>query len=436
MDCFGPIMISNGRRTEKRWGLIFTCLTTRAVEVEILACMSGPECRDALRRFSNRFKTPRIIRCDNGTNFIWAAKEFCGRDGQRPIFKFNPPLASHMGGAWERLIRMIKISLERMGLPERTTETILRTLLSDIVEWINERPLVDVPLRHEEAPALTPNHFLKPCLHDSDQISIDPEHLWDRFGENKELLQEWWKIWSQVYLPTLAHRPTKGEKVEPINVGDLVFFQHENGFSRGKVTEIFVDPETDQVRETIVATSKRKYRRAATQVAKIRIIATPSPESDAGSTAPEKKDAPEISSPKDGEDLPTGTATTDDLRRTTNERSMDMDRVSGTEDDEDDTQRPRESKRQSRRSTAGYTSNNRRSGDHPRIEASTESERTMDVGGTRETENEDEDTKRPRGSKRQARRLTAGHTPNNPRRGVLPQNEAPTGPITRSRQKI
>lgn len=29
MDCFGPFTVKVGRRLEKRWGIIFKCLTTR-----------------------------------------------------------------------------------------------------------------------------------------------------------------------------------------------------------------------------------------------------------------------------------------------------------------------------------------------------------------------------------------------------------------------
>lgn len=36
MDCFGPFQIKIGRRCEKRWGIIFKCLTTRCIHLDLL----------------------------------------------------------------------------------------------------------------------------------------------------------------------------------------------------------------------------------------------------------------------------------------------------------------------------------------------------------------------------------------------------------------
>ncbi len=40
MDCFGPFLIKIGRRTEKHWGVLFKCLTTRAMHLDLLPSLS------------------------------------------------------------------------------------------------------------------------------------------------------------------------------------------------------------------------------------------------------------------------------------------------------------------------------------------------------------------------------------------------------------
>lgn len=39
VDCFGPMTVKIGRRTEKHWGIVFKCMTTRAVHLDLLESM-------------------------------------------------------------------------------------------------------------------------------------------------------------------------------------------------------------------------------------------------------------------------------------------------------------------------------------------------------------------------------------------------------------
>ena len=72
MDVFGPFYIKEGRKELKRWGLIFTCLASRAIHLESLNAMTTDSFLNALRRFINRGGKVRELRSDQGTNFVGA----------------------------------------------------------------------------------------------------------------------------------------------------------------------------------------------------------------------------------------------------------------------------------------------------------------------------------------------------------------------------
>ena len=68
MDYFGPLTVTIGRRHEKRYGVIFTCLTTRAVHLELSHDLTTDCTIMAIRRLISRSGCPGVIYSDNGTN--------------------------------------------------------------------------------------------------------------------------------------------------------------------------------------------------------------------------------------------------------------------------------------------------------------------------------------------------------------------------------
>ena len=75
IDYFGPFYVSVKRSTEKRWGFLFTCITTRAVHFEVVPSMDTSSCVMGFERFAARRITPSVLWSDNGTNFIAKDKE-------------------------------------------------------------------------------------------------------------------------------------------------------------------------------------------------------------------------------------------------------------------------------------------------------------------------------------------------------------------------
>lgn len=54
LDYFGPIEVTIRRQREKRWIALFTCLTIRAVHLEIATNLSSDACLLCIRNFVNR----------------------------------------------------------------------------------------------------------------------------------------------------------------------------------------------------------------------------------------------------------------------------------------------------------------------------------------------------------------------------------------------
>ncbi|KAK4324774.1 hypothetical protein Pmani_004614 [Petrolisthes manimaculis] len=75
VDYFGPFMVKRARSKVKRYGCIFTCLSIRAVHIEVSFTLDTDSFINALERFIARRGEPKEIWCDNGTNFVGAQRE-------------------------------------------------------------------------------------------------------------------------------------------------------------------------------------------------------------------------------------------------------------------------------------------------------------------------------------------------------------------------
>ena len=291
LDYLGPLLIRTGTEKGKVWINLVTCLTTRAVHLDIVSGLSAAAFLNSMRRFAARRGKPKSIVCDNAPQFKLVRSVL---DDHLKLILANPDLLSYLsteniewsfttefapwkGGVYERLVSIVKRALRKsLGRCLLTLDQ-LATLTAEVEGMINTRPLtyVDDDDVSSFSP-LTPSHFL--CggrtatgfQTDSDEEDgpETPAAKVTRMWKRQQIqLDVAWKVWEDEYLPALReasmsqHRQSRSSISRTPTVGEVVVIQ-ETGQPRGswrlgRVVEIL--PGVDgQVRAVKLKTAKSK----------------------------------------------------------------------------------------------------------------------------------------------------------------------------------
>lgn len=279
VDYFGPIEVKVGRRHEKRWGVLFTCLTIRAVHIEIAHSLSTDSYIMCFRNFIARRGTPHQMFSDNGTNFKGAERELeqavSALDKSKMMIEYTsksvkwtfiPPAAPHMGGAWERLVQSVKKVLMIILKERYPSDESLRNLLMEAEKIVNSRPLTHEPIELDRDEMLTPNHFLIGISTPDTMGQFDDSDLIlsKQWKATQQLANHFWKRWLKEYLPSLIRREKWNEKIIPIKCGSLVIMVddklHRNCWMKGVVTQVFPG-SNNQVRVAEIRTISGLFKR-------------------------------------------------------------------------------------------------------------------------------------------------------------------------------
>ena len=284
-DCFGPFLVKQGRSLVKRWGCIFTCMTVRAVHLEVLHSLSTDSFISALRRFIGRRGKIGHLYSDNGSNFVGAnrvLKEALKEWNMGKISNFllqneiewsyNTPLASHFGGCWERLIRSVRRTMASF-MPRATfTEEGLVTLFAEAEAIINSRPLTPVSFVDELERPLSPNDLLvlRPDVGlpparttNSDLVA---SKSWRQVQAHADLF---WKRWVREYLPTLRIRSKWHDVKRNVSVDAVVIVVDESTprsqWPMARVVKTFPDAG-GLVRSAVVRGKFGEFKRPVTKM--------------------------------------------------------------------------------------------------------------------------------------------------------------------------
>ncbi|XP_048577231.1 uncharacterized protein K02A2.6-like [Nematostella vectensis] len=173
-DYFGPINVRIGRnKSDKYYGVIFTCLNTRAVHLEMAVDLSTMDFLQVLRRFFSIRGYPATVLSDNGSQMAGAERElrelikglnddqlrqFNAEKGIRWIF--ITPAAPHQNGCAEALVKTCKTALKKAVGEQTLTPMELYTCLLEAGNLVNQRPIGRIPNDPDDGKYLCPNDIL------------------------------------------------------------------------------------------------------------------------------------------------------------------------------------------------------------------------------------------------------------------------------------
>ncbi|XP_075259131.1 uncharacterized protein LOC142350984 [Convolutriloba macropyga] len=242
MDMFGPFYIKDKReRTQMHYVCLFTCLVTRAVHLEVCHDLSTDCLLMTIRRFVSRRGYPGLLVSDNGKNIVGAnqAMRFKFQRSYKPDKEyiklqlaqqniqctFNPPLAPHFGGVWERLIQTVKRSLLLVLGSRKLTLSVFQTVVAEAEAILNSRPLTHVGCSISDEGPLTPNHFLlrRPHMCLRPLVNSNQRFSTKDFKLTQTLLDHYWSRLLKEYISELNKRMKWQRSNDELDEGDILW---------------------------------------------------------------------------------------------------------------------------------------------------------------------------------------------------------------------
>ena len=247
VDLFGPLEhvdMVRKRLKEKCWGIIFTCMVSRAVHIDLTQAYHTDAVLQALRRFIALRGSPKEFLSDQGTQLIACSKEVVGMlelvdwnmiDGwcaRRSVqWKFVPPQGQHMNGVTESLIRSTKHIMKQSLEGKRLTFVETQTVMYEIAGVLNSRPL-GIHNRPGTDPLdggpITPNHLLL-----GRATNAIPEMKFINVSNAKrvkflaQIEEEFWNKWRVVVFHSLVPQYKWHKSQRNITVGDVVLLNED-----------------------------------------------------------------------------------------------------------------------------------------------------------------------------------------------------------------
>ncbi|EGT57467.1 hypothetical protein CAEBREN_14974 [Caenorhabditis brenneri] len=192
LDYIGPLQYKRSDGQGKLWILLVSCIFTRAVHLEVVPDNTTVSFINGLRRFISRRGSPQFILSDNAPLFKLAysminedLKTIVNKNEELTSYLANKqikiklitPLSPWQGGAYERLVGLVKNVIQKTLSKQTRSFLEMETLVIDTEAIINSRPVTPNKRAEEDAPAIRPCDFLNPGV----QLAL-PEKVDSVFG--------------------------------------------------------------------------------------------------------------------------------------------------------------------------------------------------------------------------------------------------------------
>ena len=246
IDLFGPFRIRDEvkkRTTGKCYGVLFNCMSTRAIHVDLAPDYSSEKFLLVLRRFVALRGYPTKLYSDNRPQLVAAnqelqkmtrnwnwkdLREFRLTEGFQ--WDFATADAPWQNGISESLIKAIKKAIRIAIGQSIMTFSELQTVCFEAANLVNKRPIGRHPTSPDEGSYLCPNDIIlgrstsrvpsRP-FHES----VNPRH---RFEFVQNIVKAFWNKWTRDFFPSLLIQQKWHTSQRNVRVSDIVLIQDSN----------------------------------------------------------------------------------------------------------------------------------------------------------------------------------------------------------------
>ena len=244
IDGLGPVYVADEdkrKKPKKAWVLVISCMTTRGLNLELLEDNTAESFVQAMRRHFADYGRARSVRLDNFPSHIKMAGLFeklskgetvqlharSRRKTAGIYWSWSAVYQPSTNGVIERAVKSVKeILLKELGrtLVDRAQ---LITLLKEVKQVINSRPLIQLPRGSvDDGEVITPHHLI--YGHNLSFLPLGepeegkPTKTGSYWAQKQYILKKFWDDFKRQYIDSLLALQGQVRDLKDPQVGDLV----------------------------------------------------------------------------------------------------------------------------------------------------------------------------------------------------------------------